>query len=61
MQKREERISCVEDAIENIDPKDKDNEKCKKFLTKNIQEIQDTMRHTKSKDYRYKREQSFPT
>ena len=40
MQEREERISCVQ----NIDSKVTENEKCKKFLTKNIQEIQGTMR-----------------
>ena len=44
MQEREERISCVEDTIENIDSKVMENEKCKKLLTKNIQEIQGTMR-----------------
>ena len=40
MQEREERISCVE----NIDSKVTENEKCKKSLTKNSQEIQGTMR-----------------
>jgi hypothetical protein len=40
----EERISGAEDSIENMDTTIKENEKCKKILTKNIQEIQDTMR-----------------
>ena len=40
----EERISGAEDSIENIGTTIKDNTKCKKILTKNIQEIQDTMR-----------------
>ena len=39
----EERISGAEDTIENIDTTIKENTKCKKFLTLNIQEIQDTM------------------
>jgi predicted RNase H-like nuclease (RuvC/YqgF family) len=44
IQEMEERISDAEDSIENISTKIKDNGKCKKILTKNIQEIQDTMR-----------------
>jgi hypothetical protein len=40
----EERISSAEDSIENIDTTVKENAKCKKLLTQNIQEIQDTMR-----------------
>jgi hypothetical protein len=40
----EERISGTEDSIENISITIKENEKCKKILTQNIQEIQDTMR-----------------
>jgi hypothetical protein len=43
----EERISGVEDSIENIDTTIKENAKCKKILTQNIQEIQDTMRRPK--------------
>jgi hypothetical protein len=42
--KREKRISGAEDTIENIDTGVKQNAKCKKLLTPNIQEIQDTMR-----------------
>ena len=44
IQEIEERISGAEDTIENIDTKDRDNAKCKKLLSQNIQEIQDTMR-----------------
>ena len=40
----EERISSAEDTIENIDTTVKENAKCRKLLTQNIQEIQDTMR-----------------
>jgi DNA-binding FrmR family transcriptional regulator len=38
------RISGAEDTIENIDTTVKENEKCKKVLTQNIQEIQNTMK-----------------
>jgi hypothetical protein len=41
MQKIEERFSGPEDTIENIDTTVKENAKCKKILTQNIQEIQD--------------------
>ena len=44
VQETEERISGVEDTIENIDPIIKENAKCKKLLNQNDQEIQDTMR-----------------
>ena len=40
----EKRISGAEDSIENMDTTIKENAKCKKILTQNIQEIQDTMR-----------------
>jgi chromosome segregation ATPase len=40
----EERISGVEDTIENIDTSVKENTKCKKILTPNIQEIQDAIK-----------------
>ena len=36
---REERISCAEDAIDNIDTIVKENYKWKYFLTQNIQQI----------------------
>jgi hypothetical protein len=39
----EEGISGTEDSIENIDTTIKENAKCKKILTQNIQEVQDTM------------------
>ena len=44
IQEMEERISGEEDSIENMGTKIKENAKCKKILTQNIQEIQDTMR-----------------
>ena len=40
----EERISGTEDSIENMGTTIKENAKCKKILTQNIQEIQDTMK-----------------
>ena len=40
----EERISGAEDSIENIDTTVKENAKSKKFLTQNIQEIQERMK-----------------
>jgi hypothetical protein len=36
----------AEDTLENIDTTVKENAKCKKLLTQNIQEIQDTMRRS---------------
>ena len=44
IQEREERISGADDSIENITTIIKENGKCIKILTQNIQEIQDTMR-----------------
>ena len=44
IQEIEERITGTEDTIENKDTKVKENAKCKKLLTQNIQETQDTMR-----------------
>jgi chromosome segregation ATPase len=44
IQGMEERISGTEDSIENICTTMKKNAKCKKILTQNIQEIQDTLR-----------------
>jgi hypothetical protein len=40
----EERISGAEQSIENMDTTIKKNEKWKKILTQNIQEIQDPIR-----------------
>ena len=37
-------MSGAEDSIENISTTIKENAKCKRILTQNIQEIQDTMR-----------------
>jgi chromosome segregation ATPase len=44
IQEMKEKISGAEDSIENMDTTIKENAKCKKILTQNIQEIQDTMR-----------------
>jgi uncharacterized coiled-coil protein SlyX len=44
IQEIEERLSGAEDTIENINKTIKENAKCKKMLTQNIQEIQDTTR-----------------
>jgi hypothetical protein len=44
IQEMEERILGAEDSIENISTTIKENAKCKKILTQNIQEIRDTMR-----------------
>ena len=41
---RDRRISDAEDTIETMDSTVKENAKCKKLITQNIQEIQDTMR-----------------
>ena len=47
IQEIEQRISSAEDSLENMDTTFKENIKCKKVLTKNIQEIQDTRRRPK--------------
>ena len=44
IQEIEERISGVEDSIEDIDTMVKENTKHRKFLTQNIQEIKDTIK-----------------
>jgi chromosome segregation ATPase len=44
IQEMEERISGAEDSIENIGTTNQENAKCKKIISHNIQEIQDTMR-----------------
>jgi hypothetical protein len=44
IQEMEERILGAEDSIENMETTIKENAKCKKIVTQNIQEIQDTMR-----------------
>ena len=43
-QKIEERILSVEDTVEEIDTTVKENSKCKRLPTQNMQEIQDTMK-----------------
>ena len=43
IQEMEDRISSAEDTIENTDTTVKENAKCKKLLTQNIQEIQSTI------------------
>ena len=48
--KREERTSGAEDIIENIDSTAKENAKCIKLVTQNIQELQDTMRRLELED-----------
>jgi prefoldin subunit 5 len=44
IQEMEGKITGIEDSIGNMDTTIKENSKCKKILTQNIQEIQDTMR-----------------
>ena len=46
IQEIEERISGAEATIENIATTVKENAKCKKLLTQNIQKIQETMRRS---------------
>ena len=52
IQEMEERISDAEDSIKNISTTIKENEKCKKILTQNIQEIQGHNEKTKPMDNR---------
>ena len=49
IQEMEERISGAEDSIENMGTTMTDNGKCKKILSQNIQEIQDTIKKKKPK------------
>jgi DNA-binding FrmR family transcriptional regulator len=49
IQEMEERISGAEDSIENMDTIINENTKCKKILTQNIQEIQDSMKRLNSR------------
>jgi hypothetical protein len=44
IQEMEEKISGAEDSVQNMGTTIKENAKCKKILTQNIPEIQDTMR-----------------
>jgi predicted nucleic acid-binding Zn-ribbon protein len=50
IQEIKERISGVEDTIEEIDTTVKENSKHKNLLTQSIQEIQNTNEKTKSKN-----------
>jgi hypothetical protein len=43
----EKRISGIEDTIEYISTTVKDKTKCKRLLTQNINQIQDTIKRTK--------------
>jgi hypothetical protein len=62
-QEIEKRISGIEDTTENIDTTIKENVKCRKILTQNIQEIQDTTRRPnlriigidENEDFQFKR------
>jgi uncharacterized coiled-coil protein SlyX len=56
IQEIEERISGVEDTIENTDTTIKENRKCKKLLT---QKIQDTMRRPNLKIISIKESEDF--
>ena len=58
IQEVEERISGVEDTVEEINTILKENSKHKKLLTQSIQEIQDTMKNknkTKNKKKKTKK------
>jgi cystathionine beta-lyase/cystathionine gamma-synthase len=52
IQEMEERMSRVEDSIENISTTIKENAKCKKILTQNIQENPEHNEKTKPTDNR---------
>jgi hypothetical protein len=62
IQEIEKRILGVDDTIENINTTIKENVKCKRILTQNIQEIQNTTRRPnlriigieESKDFQFK-------
>ena len=55
IQEMEERISDAEDSIENIDTRIKENAKCKKILTQNIHEFQDSQGYTEKPCLKNKR------
>ena len=62
IQEIEERISVVENTVEEIDPSVKENSKYKNLLTQSIQEIQGTMKRPnlriigieENEDYQFK-------
>jgi hypothetical protein len=55
----EDRISGAENSIENMDKTIKENAKCKKILTQNVQEIQDTMRRPNMRIIRVDENEDF--
>jgi predicted nucleic acid-binding Zn-ribbon protein len=55
----EKRISGAEDYIENMGTTIKENAKCKKILTQNIQDIQETMRRPNLQIIRVDRNEDF--
>jgi chromosome segregation ATPase len=61
IQEVEQRISGAEDSIENIGTTIKENAKCKKILTQNIQEIQDTRRRPNLKIIEVDENEDFST
>ena len=54
IQEMEEWMSGAEDTIENMDRTIKENAKCKKILTQNIQEIHGHNVKTKPRENRYR-------
>ena len=56
IQEIEGRISDAEDIIESIDTIFKENKKCKKLLTQNLQKNPGQNEKNKPKDYRNRRE-----
>jgi hypothetical protein len=57
----EKRILGAEDSIENTDTTVKENAKCKKTLTQNIQVIRDTMRRPNVLIIRVDEKEDFST
>jgi hypothetical protein len=54
------RILGVEDSIDNIDTTVKENGECKRLLTQNIQEIQDTVKRLNLKIIGIKEKKDSP-
>jgi chromosome segregation ATPase len=59
IQEMEERISGAEDSIENMGKTCKENAKCKKILSQNIEKIQDTMRRPNLRIIRVDENENF--
>ena len=55
-ERQKRKHSEVEDTVENIDITVKENRKCKKLLTQNIQEKKGHNKKTKPKNNRYRRQ-----